>query len=46
MVVLNQYIDNPIVPTTLNTGGFDYYLIRVVGENGRTSYIGPIWVEY
>ncbi|MFX1418936.1 MAG: DUF3604 domain-containing protein [Promethearchaeota archaeon] len=43
---INQYSDNPIDPSTLNTGGFDYYLIRIVGENGRISYAGPIWVEY
>ncbi len=43
---INQYSNNPIDPSTLNTGGFDYYLIRVVGENGRISYAGPIWVEY
>ncbi len=43
---VNQYSDNPIDPSTLNTNGFDFYLIRVVGENGRTSYAGPIWVEY
>ncbi|MFW9828219.1 MAG: DUF3604 domain-containing protein [Candidatus Thorarchaeota archaeon] len=43
---INQYSDNPIDPVTLNTEGFDYYLIRVVGENGRISYVGPIWVEY
>jgi hypothetical protein len=43
---INQYSDNPIDPSILNTGGYDYYLVRVVGYNGRTSYIGPIWVEY
>ncbi len=43
---INQYSDNPIDPSTLNTNGYDYYLIRVVGENGRISYAGPIWVEY
>jgi hypothetical protein len=43
---INQYSDNPIDPSTLNTGGYDYYLVRVVGENGRMSYAGPIWVEY
>jgi hypothetical protein len=43
---INHYSDNPIDPSTLNTGGYDYYLIRVVGDNGRLSYIGPIWVEY
>jgi len=43
---INQYSDNPIDPSTLNTNYYDYYLIRVVGENGRMSYAGPIWVEY
>jgi len=43
---INQYSNNPIDPSELNTGGYDYYLIRVVGENGRISYIGPIWVEF
>ena len=42
---INRYSDNPIDPTTLNTGGVDFYLIRVVGANGRLVYIGPIWVE-
>jgi len=43
---INSYSDNPINPSSLTTGGFDYYLVRVVGANGRHSYIGPIWVEY
>ncbi|MHA2295071.1 MAG: DUF3604 domain-containing protein [Candidatus Hodarchaeales archaeon] len=43
---LNRYSDNPVDPNILNTDGSDFYLIRVVGENGRTSYIGPIWVKY
>ncbi len=42
---INEFSDNPIDPSTLNTGGVDYYLIRVVGDNGRMTYIGPIWVE-
>ena len=42
---INKYSDNPIDPNTLNTGGVDFYLIRVVGDNGRMAYIGPIWVE-
>ncbi|TFG18743.1 MAG: DUF3604 domain-containing protein [Promethearchaeota archaeon] len=43
---LNDYSDNPIEdPNLLNTGGADFYIIRVVGENKRHSYIGPIWVE-
>jgi hypothetical protein len=43
---INSYSQNPIDPSTLNTGGYDFYAIRVVGNNGRTSYAGPIWVEY
>ncbi|MFX1242471.1 MAG: DUF3604 domain-containing protein, partial [Promethearchaeota archaeon] len=43
---INQYSDNPIDPSSLNTNDFDFYLIRVVGDNGRMSYVGPIWVEY
>jgi hypothetical protein len=43
---VNQDSDNPIIPSNLNTGGFDYYLVRFVGENGRMTWAGPIWVEY
>jgi hypothetical protein len=43
---INEFSDNPVDLTLLNTSGFDFYLIRVVGNNGRTSYAGPIWVEY
>ena len=43
---INDYSDNPIEPEDLNTKGFDFYLVRVVNEKGRTSYAGPIWVEY
>jgi hypothetical protein len=42
---INSYSDNPIDPTALNTSGADFYLLRVVGNNGRTAYAGPIWVE-
>ncbi|MHA2295004.1 MAG: hypothetical protein ACXAEU_08685 [Candidatus Hodarchaeales archaeon] len=42
----NDHSSNPVDPNTLNTGGMDYYAIRVVGTNGRTSYMGPIWVSY
>ncbi|MHA2079895.1 MAG: DUF3604 domain-containing protein [Candidatus Thorarchaeota archaeon] len=42
---INRYSDNPVDPNTLNTGGVDFYLIRVVGANGRFAYIGPIWIE-
>jgi len=45
----NSYINrrsrNPIDPSTLTTNGVDYYCIRIIGANGRTSYIGPIWVS-
>ncbi len=43
---INSFSDNSIDPTSLNTNGFDFYIIRIVGDNGRTSYAGPIWVEY
>jgi len=43
---VNRDSDNPIIPSSLNTGGFDYYLVRFVGENGRMTWVGPIWVEY
>jgi hypothetical protein len=42
---INERSENPINPSSLNTGGMDYYSIRIVGANGRTSYIGPIWVS-
>ncbi|HMF32978.1 MAG TPA: DUF3604 domain-containing protein [Candidatus Lokiarchaeia archaeon] len=41
---INQYSDNPVDPATLNTRGQDFYVIRVVGDNGRTTYAGVIWV--
>jgi hypothetical protein len=43
---VNSFSDNPIDPSSLNTGGFDYYVARFVGENGRMTWAGPIWVEY
>ncbi|MFX1481766.1 MAG: DUF3604 domain-containing protein [Promethearchaeota archaeon] len=42
---INQYSDNPIDPYTMNTNGADFYIVRIVGANGRMAYIGPIWVE-
>lgn len=42
---INEYSNNPINPSELNTNGSDFYYVRVTGSNGRTSYIGPIWVE-
>lgn len=42
---INNFSDNPIDPATLTTGGVDFYVVRVVGENGRMVYAGPIWVQ-
>ncbi len=42
---INDYSDNPVNPAILNTRGADFYVVRVVGENGRMVYSGPIWVE-
>jgi hypothetical protein len=43
---INVYSDTPIDPNLLTKGGADFYVIRVVGDNGRYCYVGPIWVEY
>jgi hypothetical protein len=43
---INKYSDIPIDPALLNTGGADFYVVRIVGENGRCCYAGPIWVDY
>ncbi|MFW9848243.1 MAG: DUF3604 domain-containing protein [Candidatus Thorarchaeota archaeon] len=42
---INTHSDNPIDPSQLNTGGADFYVVRVVCSNGRMVYAGPIWVE-
>lgn len=43
---INKFSDNPVEkPEDLKTNSSDFYLIRVVGANGRHSFIGPIWVE-
>lgn len=42
---INEYSNNAIDPDTLNTGGADFYIVRVVGRNGRYTYAGPIWVQ-
>nr|MDO8135595.1 DUF3604 domain-containing protein [Candidatus Njordarchaeum guaymaensis] len=42
---INSFSDNPVDPATLDTSGADFYLLRIVGDNGRTAYAGPIWVE-
>jgi hypothetical protein len=43
---INMYSDTPVDPNLLNTGGADFYVLRIVGDNGRYCYAGPIWVEY
>ncbi|MHA2288470.1 MAG: DUF3604 domain-containing protein [Promethearchaeota archaeon] len=43
---INSFSDNSIDPSSLNTAGFDFYVIRVVGDNGRMTWAGPIWVEF
>ncbi len=35
----------PVNPSTLNTGGADYYYVRVSDSNGGAAWIGPIWVQ-
>ncbi|MBD3228908.1 MAG: DUF3604 domain-containing protein [Candidatus Lokiarchaeota archaeon] len=35
----------PVDPTTLNTGGADYYYIRMTDSSHGLGWIGPIWVE-
>ncbi|MFX0106655.1 MAG: DUF3604 domain-containing protein [Candidatus Hodarchaeota archaeon] len=42
---INSYSNNPVNPDLLNTNGVDFYIVRVVGANGRITYAGPIWVE-
>lgn len=43
---INALSDNPIAdPDSLHTGGRDFYIFRLVGSNGRNTYVGPIWVE-
>ncbi len=43
---INDYSDNPIDPTTLDTSGADFYVMRVIGQGGRHAYVGPIWVSH
>ncbi|MBD3353531.1 MAG: DUF3604 domain-containing protein [Candidatus Lokiarchaeota archaeon] len=41
---INEYSTNPVDPLELNTDGADFYIVRIVGNNGRHVYAGPIWV--
>ncbi len=42
---INDFSDNPVDPSILNTGGADFYLVRVVFSGGRMAWAGPVWVE-
>jgi hypothetical protein len=42
---INEFSNNPVDPSLLNTNGTAFYILRVVGQNGRMAYAGPIWVE-
>ncbi|GAB4317322.1 MAG: hypothetical protein Kow0069_20000 [Promethearchaeota archaeon] len=42
---INDYSDNAVDPDDLNTGGADFYVLRVVGDNGRHAWAGPFWVQ-
>jgi hypothetical protein len=42
---VNDRSIKPVDPSTLNTGGADYYYIRMTDSNGGLGWIGPIWVE-
>ncbi|MHA1280108.1 MAG: hypothetical protein ACTSQ8_23185 [Candidatus Helarchaeota archaeon] len=35
----------PVDPSTLNTGGADYYYIRMTESSGWVSWMGPIWIQ-
>jgi hypothetical protein len=45
----NWYVNErslaPINPATLNTGGVDYYYVRVVDSLGGAAWMGPIWAS-
>jgi hypothetical protein len=42
---LNAVSDNPVDPASLDTGGADFYVVRVVGDNGRHAHMGAVWVS-
>ncbi|MGI6214009.1 MAG: DUF3604 domain-containing protein [Christensenellales bacterium] len=42
---LNEFSDNPVDPGKLNTGGKDFYVLRIAGANNRCVYAGAIWVD-
>ncbi|MHA1341367.1 MAG: DUF3604 domain-containing protein [Promethearchaeota archaeon] len=45
---INPQSDYPMTEfekNNLNTNSTDFYVVRIVGNNGRYAYIGPIWVR-
>jgi hypothetical protein len=42
---INEKSQLPIDPSELNTGGADYYYVRITDTIGGAAWIGPIWVE-
>ncbi|MGI6702091.1 MAG: DUF3604 domain-containing protein [Christensenellales bacterium] len=42
---LNEFSDNTVDPSTLNTGGKDFYVLRIRTAGKRFTYAGAIWVE-
>ncbi|MBD3351161.1 MAG: DUF3604 domain-containing protein [Candidatus Lokiarchaeota archaeon] len=43
---INALSDNPVEdPNSLTTNGRDFYIIRLVQNSGRHSYVGPIYVS-
>ncbi|TFG11762.1 DUF3604 domain-containing protein [Candidatus Thorarchaeota archaeon] len=43
---IHEYSQDPVDVSILNTGGNDFYFIRIVFDTGRVCVIGPIWVEH
>jgi hypothetical protein len=42
---INNHSLTAVNPSTLNTGGEDYYFVRIIQDGMRITAIGPIWVK-
>ncbi|MBA7548209.1 hypothetical protein ES705_40656 [subsurface metagenome] len=42
---LNDKTKELVNPSILNTGGADFYYIRIISSRNRFAAIGPIWVS-
>jgi hypothetical protein len=42
---VNERSKAPVIPSTLNTGGADYYYVRVSDSLGGAAWMGPIWAS-